>query len=82
MGGAGSHCQRFSNGKQGSAGGGGARFETRNIFACEDVGGWPSVPASLERGLLQDRFEGWLYVFRDVLDEERPPDPDAVLQRP
>lgn len=41
-----------------------------------------SVPASLERGLLQDRLEGWLYVFRDVLDEERPSDPDAVLQRP
>lgn len=37
---------------------------------------------SLERSLLQDWLKRGFYVLRDVLDEERPADPDAVFQGP
>lgn len=38
--------------------------------------------ASLECSLLKHGLERGLDMLGDVLDEQRPPDPDAVLQRP
>lgn len=35
--------------------------------------------SSLESRLLKDRLERGLYVLRDVLDQERPTDPNAIL---
>lgn len=59
-----------------------ARKRTGGRGACLRACLLARLAVLLEGSLLEDRLERGFYVLRDVLDEERPADPDAVFQGP